>query len=506
MIQKDRVSAMHASIKTVAFRGIETIPVEVQVHVANGLPAMAIVGLADKAVAESRERVRAALASIGLALPPKRIAINLSPADVVKEGAHFDLPIALGLLVAIGTVPADSVDGALVLGELSLHGGIEPVSGVLPAAMAAVGAGLDLICPQKSGSEAAWANDLSIAAAPDLMSLLNHLRGGHLLPQPQPELLPPSHDAPDMSDLKGQETARRVLEIAAAGRHNLLMVGPPGAGKSMLASRLPGLLPPLSPREALDVTILHSVAGQLSAGGLIQSRPFRDPHHSASMAALVGGGARARPGEISLAHGGVLFLDELAEFAKPVLDALRQPLETGQVVVARANHHVTYPARFQLVAAMNPCRCGYLGDPARACTRAPDCGRNYCARISGPMIDRFDMIIEVPEVSGKMLLRNAPGEPSVSVARRVAMAHDFAEGRKTEMPEDGGSTLAGAADVSADAKSLLEKAIETQSLSARGYHRVLRVARTIADLERSNAIERQHLAEALAYRAMPLLA
>ena len=346
MIQKDGVRAIHASIKTVAFRGIDTIPVEVQVHIANGLPAMAIVGLADKAVAESRERVRAALASIGLALPPKRIAINLAPADVVKEGAHFDLPIALGLLVAIGTVPPDSVDGALVLGELSLHGGIEPVSGVLPAAMAAVGAGLDLICPQKCGPEAAWASDLSIAAAPDLMSLLTHLRGGQLLPQPRPELLPPSHDAPDMADLKGQETARRVLEIAAAGRHNLLMVGPPGAGKSMLAARLPGLLPPLSPREALDVTMLHSVAGQLPAGGLIQTRPFRDPHHSASMAALVGGGA----------------------------------------------------------------------------------------------------------------------------------------------------------------KSLLEKAIETQSLSARGFHRVLRVARTIADLERSKGIERQHLAEALAYRAMPLLA
>ena len=506
MIQKDRVRAMHASIKTVAFRGIDTIPVEVQVHIANGLPAMAIVGLADKAVAESRERVRAALASIGLALPPKRIAINLAPADVVKEGAHFDLPIALGLLVAIGAVPADSVDGALVLGELSLHGGIEPVSGVLPAAMAAVGAGLDLICPQKCGSEAAWASDLSIAAAPDLMSLVNHLRGGQLLLQPRPELLPASHDAPDMADLKGQETARRVLEIAAAGRHNLLMIGPPGAGKSMLAARLPGLLPPLSPREALDVTILHSVAGQLPAGGLIQSRPFRDPHHSASMPALVGGGARARPGEISLAHGGVLFLDELAEFAKPVLDALRQPLETGQVVVARANHHVTYPARFQLVAAMNPCRCGYLGDPARACTRAPDCGRNYCARISGPMIDRFDMIIEVPEVSGRVLLHDTPGEPSVSVARRVLAARDFADGRQAVPAEDGTSPSASAADVSADAKSLLEKAIETQSLSARGFHRVLRVARTIADLERSINIERQHLAEALAYRAMPLLA
>ena len=377
---------MHASIRTVAFRGIDTIPVDVQVHVANGLPSMAIVGLADKAVAESKERVRAALASIGLALPPKRIAINLAPADVVKEGAHFDLPIALGLLVAIGSIPRDAVDGHMVLGELSLHGAIEPVSGVLPAAMAAVAAGCDLICPAGCGPEAAWASELSIIAAPDLMALLNHLRGVQHLPPPVAELLPPAGEAPDLADLRGQEIARRVLEIAAAGRHNLLMIGPPGAGKSMLAARLPGLLPPLSPREALDVTMLHSIAGQLPAGGLVQSRPFRDPHHSASMAALVGGGARARPGEISLAHGGVLFLDELAEFAKPVLDALRQPLETGQVVVARANHHVTYLARFQLIAAMNPCRCGYLGDPARACTRAPDCGRPCLCRRPGKRI------------------------------------------------------------------------------------------------------------------------
>jgi magnesium chelatase family protein len=494
---------MHAKIRTVAFRGIDTIPVDVQVHVANGLPSMAIVGLADKAVAESKERVRAALASIGLALPPKRIAINLAPADVVKEGAHFDLPIALGLLVAIGSVPRDAIDGHMVLGELSLHGAIEPVSGVLPAAMAAVAAGLDLICPAGCGPEAAWASDLSIVAAPDLMALLNHLRGVQHLAVPQARLLPAAHDAPDLADLRGQETARRVLEIAAAGRHNLLMIGPPGAGKSMLAARLPGLLPPLSPREALDVTMLHSIAGQLSAGGLVQSRPFRDPHHSASMAALVGGGARARPGEISLAHGGVLFLDELAEFAKPALDALRQPLETGQVVVARANHHVTYPAQFQLIAAMNPCRCGYLGDPARACTRAPECGRTYCARVSGPMLDRFDMVIEVPEVSGQLLLDRTPGEATSAVARRVADAQGFAARRA---PAPDGENDTPLRDVSPDATSLLELAIEKKSLSARGFHRVLRVARTIADLQQQTVIERGHLAEALGYRAMPLLA
>ena len=494
---------MHASIRTVAFRGIETVPVEVQVHVANGLPSMAVVGLADKAVGESRERVRAALASIGLALPPKRIAINLAPADLVKEGAHFDLPIALGLLVAIGSIPHDSVDGHLALGELSLHGAIEPVSGVLPAAMAAVAADLNLICPQRCGAEAAWATDLSIIAAPDLMALLNHLRGQQCLPVPKAELLPPRADVPDMADLRGQETARRVLEIAAAGAHNLLMVGPPGAGKSMLAARLPGLLPPLTPREALDVTMLHSVAGTLPAGGLVQSRPFRDPHHSASMAALVGGGAPARPGEISLAHGGVLFLDELAEFAKPALDALRQPLETGQVIVARANHHVTYPARFQLIAAMNPCRCGYLGDPQRACGRAPECGRSYCARISGPMLDRFDMVVEVPEVSGRLLLDRVPGEASAIVADRVAAARRFAAGRLAATEPDTESPLQ---HVSAEATALLEQALDRHSLSARGFHRSLRVARTIADLAAAARVDRHHIAEALAYRAMPLLA
>ena len=499
---------MHAAVTTVAFRGIDTIPVEVQVHIANGLPAMAIVGLADKAVAESRERVRAALGSIGLALPPKRIAVNLAPADVVKEGAHFDLPIALGLLVAMGSVPSDAVANMLVLGELSLHGGIEPVSGVLPAAMAAVAAGQNLICPAKCGPEAAWASELSIIAPPDLMSLLNHLRGGQFLPPPQPELLPAAHTAPDMSDLRGQETARRVLEIAAAGRHNLLMIGPPGAGKSMLAARLPGLLPPLSPREALDVTMLHSIAGQLPAGGLIQTRPYRDPHHSASMAALVGGGALARPGEISLSHRGVLFLDELAEFSKSVLDALRQPLETGNIVVARANHHVTYPAEFQLVAAMNPCRCGYLGDPARACARAPACGRSYCERISGPMLDRFDLIVELPEVDSRLLLQSAPAEASAAIAARVRDAASFAASLKppsvdSKMHLDDQLAPGRLTDA---ARQLLETAIDKQALTASGFHRVLRVSRSIANLAQSDQIDRPHLAEALAYRAMPLFA
>jgi magnesium chelatase family protein len=502
---------MHALVQTIAFRGIDTIPVDVQVHIANGLPTIAIVGLADKAVAESRERVRAALSSIGLALPPKRIAVNLAPADVVKEGAHFDLPIALGLLIAMGVVSPDAIADRVVLGELALDGSIQQVSGVLPAALAAAASGQHLICPAACGPEVAWASGLDIIAAPDLVSLLNHLKGVQILSPPEPKYLSVDRNYTDMSDLKGQDTARRVLEIAAAAGHNLLMIGPPGAGKSMLAARLGGLLPALSAAEALQVTMLHSVAGQLGDGGLIRTRPFREPYHSASMAALVGGGPRAKPGEISLAHNGVLFLDELAEFARPVLDSLRQPLETGKVVVARANHNVTYPARFQLVAAMNPCRCGYLGDSAHACGSAPACGRRYAARVSGPMTDRFDLIIEVPEVTADMLLAPTANEPSHVIAQRVEAARAYAATRHNQGADCVNARLqpdqlADIINFDEDAALLLKTAVEQSHLSARAYHKIQRVARTIADLNAEAIISRATIAEALAYRAMPLLA
>jgi len=343
-----------ARVRTVAFQGIEAREVEAQVTIAAGLPAFTIVGLPDKAVGESRERVRAALNSMGLALPPKRITVNLAPADLLKEGSHFDLPIGLGLLAAMGVLPADEIEGYVALGELALDGSLLPVAGVLPAALAAAALERGLICPAACGGEAAWASGIEVLAAPSLLALINHFKGSQVLSPPEPKIAEAQSSSLDLRDIKGQETAKRALEVAAAGGHNLLMIGPPGAGKSMLAARLPGLLPPLDPAEALEVSMIHSVAGLLRDGKLMRQRPFRDPHHSASLPALVGGGLRGRPGEVSLAHLGVLFLDELPEFQRATLEALRQPMESGRASVARVNAHVTYPARFQLIAAMNP--------------------------------------------------------------------------------------------------------------------------------------------------------
>ncbi len=503
---------MVVRVATVAFEGIDAKHVDVQVHLSGGAVVFGLVGLADKAVGESRDRVRAALNASGLALPAKRITVNLAPADMPKEGAHYDLPIALAIMAAIGAIPSDALDGFTVLGELALDGALTPVAGVLPAAVAANMRGHGLICPAECGPEAAWASDdMPVIAPRSLIQLVNHLKGTQVLTRPRPAVRKPGQELPDLVDVKGQESVKRALEIAAAGGHNLLMNGPPGSGKSMLAARLPSILPPLEPRELLEVSMIHSVAGELAGGELTDRRPFRAPHHSASMAALVGGGSNARPGEISLAHNGVLFLDELPEFAPQALDALRQPLETGEVLIARANHRATYPARFQLVAAMNPCRCGYASSPGYACKRQPNerCAAQYQARLSGPLLDRFDLQIEAPAILAADLVLPPPVESSAIVAARVAAARAAQRARFAELgrPDIGFNAAAPAKVVEAavaldeGGAALIREASDRFALSARGFHRVLKLARTIADLEGVDSVSRRHIAEALSYRA-----
>jgi len=503
---------MVAHISTMAFLGMEVVDVEVQVQAASGLPSFCIVGLPDKAVGESRERVRAALHAMGLALPARRITVNLSPADLAKEGSHYDLPIALGLLVTMGVLDHQDLTGFAAIGELALDGKLLSVRGVLPAAVHANGQGRALICPPEQGQEATWAGNPGTLAPSSLLALVNHFKGTSLLPPPQvPDQVgldnPP--DSPDLNEIKGQETAKRALEIAAAGGHNLLMTGPPGSGKSMLAARLPGLLPPLDATEVLQSSMIQSLAGNLKDGQVCHRRPFRSPHHSASVAALVGGGSRVRPGEMSLAHLGVLFLDELPEFNRAALESLRQPLESGHVTIARANTHVTYPARVQLIAAMNPCRCGHLADASRACSRAPRCAESYQNRLSGPLLDRFDLHIDVPAVRPADLALPAPAEGSREVGRRVARARIVQRDRlmrlgagpavRTNSDADG-KWLEQIARPDDPARRLLIEATERFRLSARAYHRVLRVARTIADLDNDQELGRRHIAEALTYR------
>lgn len=497
---------MVARAYTVAFEGITARMVEVQCAITAGLPSFAIVGLPDKAVSEARERVRSAMTAMSIALPSKRITINLSPADVLKVGSHFDLPIALALLAALEIIPAEEVENTVALGELSLDGRLVQVLGALPAAMTAAEHDRALLCPKACGAEAAWVGATEVLAAGSLTEVVRHYTGqSPLTPAVAGEVTRQTHSR-DMREVKGQERAKRALEIAAAGRHHVLMTGSPGSGKSMLAARLPSILPPLSATEALETSMIHSLFGLLDEGGITRERPFREPHHTASMAAIVGGGRGAKPGEISLAHNGVLFMDEFPEYPRAVLETLRQPIETGEVVVARANAHVRYPCRFMLVAAANPCKCGYLTDPSRACARGPACGDDYLGRISGPLMDRFDLRIDVPPVAYSDLDLPESGDSSAQIAARIIAARDIQTERFIDHPDmrvnadAEGAVLEEIATPDEEGRALLLKVAERFGLSARGYHRVLRVARTIADLEGDPDVRKHHVAEAVSFR------
>lgn len=502
---------MVAKVKTVAFEGINTIKVETQAHFSSGVAGITIVGLGDKAVAESKERIRAAFSCIGVALPHKKITVNLSPADLLKEGSHYDLPIAVAILVEAGILAQSEVAEYYFMGEMSLDATLNHVNGVLPAAIEAQAELSGLVCPMVNGNEAAWSGNSKILAPNRLDELINHFASKQLLSNVSPSIEDSQPNYPDLRDIKGQGAAKRALEIAAAGGHNLLMVGPPGSGKSMLAKRMPGILPPMRPQEMLEVSIINSIAGGLRDGRISRERPFRDPHSSSSMPAIIGGGKNAKPGEISLAHNGVLFLDELPEYNRNVLESLRQPIENGNVTIARVNSHVTYPARFQLIAAMNPCKCGYFGDPKNGCNKMFKCAEEYQSRISGPLLDRFDIRIEVPAIGVLELDKiGESSESSACVRERVIKAREIQfnryDGYNVSLNSQAdGELLSDFTYLDDDSQKLLHQAVEKMGLSMRGYHRVLRVARTIADLAGANHINKFHLAEALSFRTVKTL-